>query len=74
MSNKRSKAPTQTQIEEGWVEEMRDVHLTFKRHGKLLLLLHKLDVIPARYVSILCKDFEQKVWSRIRDGDDYGNN
>ena len=73
MKQKRSKTKMQTR-DSGFNEKvMKDIHETFKRHGQLLLLLNKLDVIPARYVSILCKDFEQKTWSKIRDGDDYGS-
>lgn len=66
---KESKAPTQAQIENGWSENTRDVYETFKKHGLLLLLLTRLDVIPNTYFGILQRDFEQKTWQKIRDGE-----
>ena len=70
MNYKRSKAPTQKQIEQGWLtDDARSVATTFKRHGLLLLLLTKLEIIPGQYFHILQRDFEQTTWSKIRDGD-----
>lgn len=68
---KNMSAPTNKQLSQGWAtEEMKSVATTFERHGRLLIFLVQLGIIPRRYFSILQKDFEQKVWSKIRDGDD----
>lgn len=69
MSYKRSNAPTKEQIHQGWTSEMKSINETFKRHKLLLLLLAKLNVMPTRYASILCKDFERNIWAKIRDGE-----
>lgn len=72
MSYKRSKAPTPEELEKGWLtDDAKDVALTFQTHGRLLLLFYKLGVIPAFAYNVIQKDFEQKTWSKIRDGDDY---
>ena len=54
---------------EGWTQDARDVHQTFARHGKLLLLLYKLDIINDWAFGVLCREFQAKTWSKIRDGE-----
>ena len=53
----------------GYTNAIEDIHNNFKIHGKLLLLLWKLDVIPKEWYYILQKDFEQNTWTKIRDGE-----
>ena len=62
--------PTQSQINKGWSKNARSVHKSFASHRRLLHFLLKLDVITTyREYHILQKDFEQKTWANIRDGE-----
>lgn len=70
MSYKKSQPPSLNDIEKGWAtKDAKNIYKTFKRHGRLLLLLSKLEIIPARYYHILCSDFQQKTFEKIRDGE-----
>ena len=61
---------TQTRNQDGWTQEMNDIHDSFHLHRQLLLTLMRLDFIDSREVGILQRDFESNTWSKIRDGDD----
>ena len=69
MKSKRSKAPTQEEIDKGWSENVSDIRVTFHWHSKILLLLVRLGVINWREFRILNMDFQQDIWSKIRDGE-----
>lgn len=48
---------------------MRDIHDMFQVHGRLLLLLYKLEVISGPQCSLTIRDFQQNTWAQIRDGE-----
>lgn len=63
--------PSLKDLEKGWqTEDAKNIQETFQRHGRLLLLLVKLEVIPKKYYRILCSDFQMQTFDKIRDGDD----
>jgi len=70
MWREMSKAPTLNDLNKGWVtKDTMGINKTFKTHGRLLLLLLKLEVIPIRHYHILCSDFQSKTFDKIRDGE-----
>lgn len=70
MSQKRSNPPSPRDLEKGWyTKDAKDIAKTFATHGRLLLLLTKLEIIPQRYYHILCRDFQAKTFEKIRDGE-----
>ena len=67
---KRSNPPSLEDLEKGWsTQDAKDIQKTFSTHGRLLLLLVKLEVIPKQYYYILCNDFQHKTFAKIRDGE-----
>lgn len=56
---------------QGWTANMRSIHYTFYLHNHLLLLFTKLDLMGGLTAGIMQRNFEQNLWSKIRDGDDY---
>ena len=71
MSNvpKRSDSPTQAQLLMGWTDDVVTIQNTFITHGRLLIALWKLTVITDSEYGIMCRDFQQDTFDKIRDGE-----
>ena len=55
--------------ESGWSHSAISIHHTFMLHNRLLLLLHKLELLTYFETCYLQSDYEQHIWAKIRDGD-----
>ena len=58
-------------IGDGWSKEMRDILGSFRVHRDLLLFMKHLGLINSFTLGCCQRDFEQHLWSKIRDGDDF---